>query len=177
MAAASSAVPSSRSATVRTMGGSQLPSGAASDASPPAEPVVRVVVRRTRGHRSAQLEHPLEIAHGAVRALAVRLVHREHVRDLEHAGLDRLHVVAEPGHRDDDDRVREVRDLDLVLADADRLDEDDVLPHRVEHLHDVRGRAREAAEVAARAERADEDARDRSRGPASGCGRRGSRRR
>ena len=42
--------------------------------------------------------------------------------------------------------------------DADGLDEDDVLAGRVEHERDLAGRAREAAEVAARRHAADEHA-------------------
>ena len=43
----------------------------------------------------AQIEHVHEVALGAIRALAVRLVDDEHVGDLEQARLDRLDVVAE----------------------------------------------------------------------------------
>ena len=50
-------------------------------------------------------------------------------------------------------------DVDFVLSDADRLDEDDVLAGGVEHQRGVGGRAREPAEVAARRHAADEDAR------------------
>ena len=55
--------------------------------------------------------------------------------------------------------MRGARDLELVLADADRLDEDDVAAVRIEHAHHVARRAREAAEMAARRDGADEDAR------------------
>ena len=48
--------------------------------------------------------------------------------------------------------------LDLALAGADRLEEDEVLAGRVEHEQRLQRRLREAAEVAARAHRADEDA-------------------
>ena len=47
--------------------------------------------------------------------------------------------------------------LDLALAGADRLEEDDVLAGRVEQQQRLERRLREPAEVAARAHRADED--------------------
>ena len=49
-------------------------------------------------------------------------------------------------------------DVDFVLADADRLDEHDVLAGGVEHERGIAGRAREAAQVAARRHAADEHA-------------------
>ena len=99
-----------------------------------------------------------QIAHGAIGAFAIGLVDHEHVGDLEDAGLDGLDLVAEPGHGDDDRGLRLRHDVDLVLPDADGLDDDDVEAHGVEHGDHVAGRARQAAEVAARGERADEDA-------------------
>ena len=88
----------------------------------------------------------------------VGLVHHEDVGDLEDARLDRLHVVARARDVDDDRRVRRVRDLDLVLAGADGLDDHDVDARGVHHGDDVAGRRREAAERAARRHAADEDA-------------------
>ena len=64
------------------------------------------------------------------------------VGDLEDAGLDRLDVVAEPGRGHDDRGVRGARDLDLVLADADRLDDDDVEARDVEDVDRVERAAR-----------------------------------
>ena len=63
-----------------------------------------------------------QVAHRGVGALAVGLVDDEHVADLEDARLGRLDTVAHPGREQDDGRVGEARDLDLGLADADRLD-------------------------------------------------------
>ena len=101
-------------------------------------------------------DHQLEIAHRRVGAFAIGLVDREHVGALENPGLDRLHVVAHAGRHHDQRGVRGARDLELVLPDADRLDENDVGAPRVEHAHDVARRAREPAERAARRERSDE---------------------
>ena len=111
------------------------------------------------GHLPPERDHQLEIALGRVGALAVRLVHGEDVGALEDTRLDRLHVVAEPGRHHDQRGVRHAGDLQLVLPDADRLDDDDVGAPCVEHVHDVGGRAGEAAERAARRQRADEDVR------------------
>ena len=88
----------------------------------------------------------------------VGLVHDEHVGDLEQPGLRGLHRVAPTGVHDDDRRVGVARDLDLDLADADRLDDDPRLADRVEHAHRLRRRDREPAEVTARRHRADEHA-------------------
>ena len=46
----------------------------------------------------------------------------------------------------------------LVLADADGLDQDDVLARRVEHQRRVAGGTRQPAQVTARRHAADEDA-------------------
>ena len=62
-----------------------------------------------------------------------------------------------PGREQHDGRVGQAGDLDLGLADADGLDEDDVAAGGVEHPQRLRGRPRQAAEVAARGHRADVD--------------------
>ena len=89
----------------------------------------------------------------------VGLVDHEDVGDLEQAGLRGLHFVAPTGVHDDDRGVGLARDLDLDLADADRLDDHPGLADRVEHTHRLRGRDREPAEVTPRRHRADEHAR------------------
>ena len=55
-----------------------------------------------------QPEHFLEIAHGDLGRRQVALAHDQDVGDLEDAGLDRLHVVAESGRTDDEPRVGEL---------------------------------------------------------------------
>ncbi len=52
----------------------------------------------------------------------------------------------------------EVHDIDFVLADADGFDEDDVIAHGVKYQAGVMGGAGQAACLASRTERADEDA-------------------
>ena len=100
-----------------------------------------------------------DVRHHRLRGRMVRLVDRDHVRDLHDPRLQRLDRVARAGHEDEQHRVRHPRHLDLALAGADRLHEDDVLAGRVEQQQRLQRRLGEAAEVAARAHRADEDAR------------------
>jgi hypothetical protein len=70
-------------------------------------------------------QHGLEVGDRPVRVGPVGLGDDVDVGDLEDAGLDRLDVVAQAGGGDDDRRVRRARDVDLVLAHADRFDDDD----------------------------------------------------
>ena len=64
----------------------------------------------------------------------------------------------EPGMSTSSDRVGDADHLDLALAGADRLEEDELLAGRVEHEQRLQRRLGEPAEVAARPHRADEDA-------------------
>ena len=93
---------------------------------------------------AGEVEHHRQLRHRAVGALALGLVDDEDVGDLEDPGLDRLDVVAEARHEHDGRRVRGAHDVDLVLADADRLDEDHVEARGVEHVDGVARRAGEA---------------------------------
>ena len=63
-----------------------------------------------------------------------------------------------PGTRTTIDDVGRADDVDLVLADADGLDDDPVLAGRVEHVGRVVRRPRQPAEVAARGHAPDEHA-------------------
>ena len=63
-----------------------------------------------------------------------------------------------PGVRTTTHALGEAEDLDLVLAHADRLDEDLVEARRVEDVDGVGRGARETAEMAARRHRPDQDA-------------------
>ena len=89
----------------------------------------------------------------------IHLVDRDHVGDLHDPRLQRLHGVARARHEHEQHRVRDADHLDLALAGADRLEEDDVLAGRVEQERGLERRLGEPAEVAARPHRADEDAR------------------
>ena len=65
----------------------------------------------------------------------------------------------EPGISTSSDRVGDADHLDLALAGADGLEEDELLAGGVEDEQRLQRRLGEAAEMAARAHRADEDAR------------------
>ena len=64
----------------------------------------------------------------------------------------------EPGMSTSTHRVGDADHLHLALAGADRLEEDELLAGGVEHEQRLQRRLGEAAEVAARPHRADEDA-------------------
>ncbi len=89
----------------------------------------------------------------------VRLVDDEHVGHLQEPGLVGLHGVAPPRGHHDDGRVGGRRDLDLHLADADRLDDDDGDARRAEKTNGVGDRQRQPAEVPSRRHGTDEDRR------------------
>ena len=74
-----------------------------------------------------QREVRLDRRHEPVGAFAVRLVDDEDVGDFHDAGLERLHFVAGARHERHDRHVGGADDVHFVLADADGLDDDDVL--------------------------------------------------
>ncbi len=87
----------------------------------------------------------------------VGLVDDEDVGNLENAGLEQLHRVAAAGLKCDDCRVGEFGDFDLGLADADRLDDDDVQPERIHEGSRVAGRSGKPAQMPAAGHRTNED--------------------
>ena len=100
----------------------------------------------------------MQVAPRAHRDLAeVGLRDHEHVGDLHDPGLEELQHVARSGLDDDGDRVGHLGDLGLALADADRLDDDDVEGGRERLRGGARGRC-QAAEPAGGGRRADEQA-------------------
>ena len=80
------------------------------------------------------------------------------VGDLQDPGLDGLDFVPEPGGRDDDHRMGRLHHVDLVLADANGLDQDHVEAGGVEHVDSLQAGPRQAAEGAAGGHGTDEDA-------------------
>ncbi len=84
-----------------------------------------------------------------VGSFAVGFVDYENVGDFHNSGLEALDVVAHARDEDDEGQVGEAGDFDFVLADAYRLDEDDVFAAGFEYERCVGGREREAAESAA----------------------------
>ena len=123
-----------------------------------------VLPRRGAGHRNRpvrlgpQVEHLAERAHEQPGLRVVVFVDAEHARDLHQAGLHRLHGVAALGHQDDERRVGRLGHVELALPHADRLQQDDVVARRVEHVDGRLGGEGEAAERAARGQAADEHA-------------------
>ena len=87
---------------------------------------------------------------GLLLAVAVGLVDRDHVGDLEDALLDALQLVAGAGEGEEQERVDHPGDGDLGLADADGLDQHDVVRRPPRAPHRLGGRAGDAAEGAGR---------------------------
>ena len=77
-------------------------------------------------------------AAGLLLAVAVGLVDRDHVGDLEDALLDALQLVAGAGQGEEQEGVDHAGDGDLGLADADGLDQHHVVARRLEHHHRLR---------------------------------------
>ncbi len=125
---------------------------------PPVASVRRIGGRHPSPADGLQREQRLNRGRGPIGALAVGLVDHEDVGDLHDPGLQRLHIVSGAGYHDDDRDVGGADDLDLVLPDADGLDEHDVEAGRIEHERHVVSRPRQAAEMPARGHAADEDA-------------------
>jgi hypothetical protein len=86
-----------------------------------------------RGGR-AQVQHVLEVARGRLGAGQVGLGHHQQVGDLEDAGLERLHVVAEAGRTGHQPGVGHAHDLDFRLPGAHGLDDHHVEAGGVEHV-------------------------------------------
>src|SRR5437660_10324437 len=98
-----------------------------------------------------QAEHRPQLCDHARVAVDVRLVDDEDVRDLEDAGLDHLHAVAEVWGQDDDRGVGGRRDLELRLTDTDRLEDHLIETERAEKPDCLARGQRQTPEVAARA--------------------------
>src|SRR2546428_7357732 len=113
--------------------------------------------RRRPAVSSLQLE--LQVRDEDVFVAQVDLVHHVDVSDLQDSGLHRLHDIAGQRHFHDDRRVRTTRDLHFALPRADRLDEDEVGAHRVQHAHRIDRAQGQTAGVASRGHRSDEHAR------------------
>ena len=114
--------------------------------------------RRAPRALAVEREDRAHLVQHRLRGWVIHLVDRDHVGDLHDPRFQRLDGVARAGHQHEQDRVRDPDHLDLALAGADRLEEDDVLAGRVEQEHRLQRRLREPAEMAARPHRADEDA-------------------
>ena len=102
------------------------------------------------------MQHLPQLAHHRRRAVAVGLVHDEHVGDFQDAGLRHLHRVAEPGSEHHHGRIGRGRDVDLCLPHADGLDDDQVEPRRLQDAHGLRRGERHAPQMPSGRHRPDE---------------------
>ena len=108
------------------------------------------------------LRHGLEIAHvlqlgdGAIRSRRIGLVDHDDVRRFHDSGLHRLQFVAITGHQRQDYRIGDLGYLNLALPDADGLDQNHVLAHRVHDVHCVVSHSAQSADGATGGHRADE---------------------
>ncbi len=110
-------------------------------------PLAVAVERKDRAHL---VQHRL-------RRGVIHLVDRDHVRDLHDPGLQRLDGISRARHQHEDDRVRDPDHLDLALSCTHRLEEDEILPRRIEHEQRLQRRLRQPSKMATRTHRADED--------------------
>ena len=81
----------------------------------------------------------------------------DHVGDLHDAGLQGLDRVSRAGHQRQHDGVGVIDDVDLCLADPDRLEENVVEPSRVHDQRRLKGRLRQTAERSTARHGPDED--------------------
>ena len=101
-------------------------------------------------------EQRLDFGDGPIGAVAVSLVHDEHIGNLHHARLERLHFVAHARHEHENRDISGPGDLNFVLPHTDGLNRHDIFPGGVEHEGRVSRRARQTAEMSARRHAADE---------------------
>jgi alkylhydroperoxidase family enzyme len=106
-----------------------------------------------------QLEHISELIGGVLRQWQVRLVDHQHVGNLQHAGLHRLHVVAHVGRIHHDAHVGDLGDFRFGLAGADRLQDHDLAAGSVHDIYYPMDTLGQSAQMTARCHGADEDAR------------------
>ena len=93
---------------------------------------------------------------GAGKIVAVGLVDRDHVGELDDAFLERLQFVAGARHRQHEKEIGHVGDRDFRLADADGLDQHDVVARSLAEQHGLARLRRDAAERARRRRGTDE---------------------
>src|SRR5215469_8086107 len=122
-----------------------------------------------RGHRADdnwmppvaghdQGEHGVKLLFEAARSFAVAFVENKNVSDLHQAGFHVLNVVAEAGNQHDDDAIGQSYDINLILADANGLNQDLMLARCIEEKSDFRRSTREAPEKTSGGHGADENA-------------------
>ena len=96
----------------------------------------------------SEIDHVPDLAHGAVSAITIGLVNNEDVTDLENAGLGGLDTVTHAWRQQHQRGIGGCGNLDLRLPDAHGFDDRDIEASRIENAQYLRGRSREAAEMA-----------------------------
>ena len=86
-----------------------------------------------------QVQHRIQVADHLLRARQIRLGDHEDVGNLEDAGLESLDTVSQVRRLDHDGRVADCADIDAVLSNADRLDQDQAEAHMREQVDQRRG--------------------------------------
>jgi hypothetical protein len=112
--------------------------------------------------RAAQLQHVAQVLGRDGGQRQVGLGHRQHVGNLQDAGLDGLHLVAQARRAGDDARVGQVHDLHFRLPGAHGFDDHAVKAGRIEQVDDAARGRRQPAHMPARGHRTDEDIRVRA---------------
>src|SRR5688572_26102078 len=105
---------------------------------------------------TAKSQHDLELLTQTIRTRTIGLVDHEDVGNLHQPCLERLDRVAGLRDEDDDACIGRACDIELALADADRLDEDSIDTKGVEDVRHLAGCGREASERSASCHRPDE---------------------
>src|SRR6185369_4409371 len=82
----------------------------------------------------------VEFQFHALRAGTIGLVDHEDIGDLHDSGLDRLHIVTHARDKHHYGYLRDGSNLDFVLPDADRLDDDVIPASRVHQARQIGGR-------------------------------------
>src|SRR4051795_6154469 len=113
--------------------------------------------RRSPHSLAVELKHASHLVQHRLRRRMIRLIDRDHVRDLHDPRLQRLNRVAGARHQHEQDGVGDADHLDLALACTDGLQEDQLLAGGIEDEQRLQGRFGEAAEVAASPHRANEN--------------------
>ncbi len=88
---------------------------------------------------------------------AIALVDDEDVADFHDAGFQRLNIVAHSRNQNDDRNIRQLHDIDFVLADADCFHEDRIPRGGVQDTNHVGGCRRESTQMPSCRHASDED--------------------
>src|SRR5215213_4549499 len=91
-------------------------------------------------------------------AFPVGLIDGKDIPDLHYPGFDRLDIVAHSVHENDHRYISRLHDVYFILSDANSLDNDLIIPARIEYRHRIDGRPREPSEIPSSRHAANKDA-------------------